>query len=75
MALVYGNTSGLSNVDKYDLGPDWIQVIFMDGSTYEYTYKSAGKSNVEFMKRLAAHGFGLNGYVNKHVRKLYARKW
>ena len=73
MAMIYGNMSGSSGVHSYDVGPDWIEVTFRTGKrrTYRYTYASAGKSDVEFMKRLAAAGFGLNGYINKHVKHKY----
>lgn len=75
MAMIYGNLSGKSGVHAYDVGADFIEVRFNDGSTYVYTYASTGKSDVEFMKRLASFGHGLNGYITKHIGKRYARKY
>jgi hypothetical protein len=71
----YRNSRGDSGVASFDFDDgDWISVTFTDGSTYTYTYASAGKGNVEFMKRLARQGVGLNGFINLHVKKLYASK-
>ncbi|BAW02936.1 uncharacterized protein TTMY_2576 (plasmid) [Thermus thermophilus] len=70
----YANLSGKSGVVAYEEGPDWICVKFSDGSSYLYTYRSAGSHHVEEMKRLARQGQGLNAYINRFVRKLYASK-
>ena len=58
----------------YEIGPDSITVMFSDGSIYLYTYQSAGSANIEHMKRLAIDGEGLNSFINRCVRKDYARK-
>ena len=71
---IYGNTSGESNVDAYEFGEDYIDVRFMDGSTYRYDHATTGKSNVDYMKRLAEQGFGLNGFISRFVKKAYASK-
>ncbi len=63
-----------SGVVRYEFGPEYIRVQFSDGSIYLYTYRSAGQSNIEKMKKLATRGDGLNAYINGHVRKSYARK-
>lgn len=70
----YKNLNGDSNVAAYEADSDSITVQFGDGSIYVYTYRSAGASNVEHMKRLAAGGRGLNSFINTAVRKLYASK-
>lgn len=70
----YKNTNGDSGVAGYEIGPDYIRVKFKDGSVYLYTYASAGSSNIEQMKKLAVSGSGLNSFINKNVRKRYARK-
>jgi hypothetical protein len=70
----YKNIDGDSGVTGYETGPDHIRVQFSDGSVYFYTYASAGSNNIEEMKRLAITGNGLNAFINKNVRKLYARK-
>jgi len=39
-----------------------------------YTNESCGQNNCETMKSLAAAGKGLNTFINKVVKKTYARK-
>ena len=58
----------------YEIGQDFIRVQFSDGSIYLYTYESAGPANIEEMKQLAELGHGLNSFINKNVRNLYAVK-
>lgn len=72
--IPYKNIDGDSGVYAYEYGEDYIRVQFSTGSVYLYTYKSAGVQNIEHMKMLAQRGEGLNAYINKTVRKLYARK-
>ena len=70
----YRNRGGDSGVVAYEIGPDSITVMFSDGSIYLYTYQSAGSANIEHMKRLAIDGEGLNNFINRCVKKSYARK-
>lgn len=72
--LVYRDIDRDSGVAAYETGPDFIRVQFRDGAVYLYTYVSAGQHNIEEMKRLAAAGDGLNAYINRWVRKAYARR-
>lgn len=77
----YKNLSGDSNVQSYSIGPDYIVVKFKTKNksdfcdTYEYTYTSADPARVDEMKQYAETGAGLNGYINKWVKKKYSRKW
>lgn len=76
----YANTTGLSNVKSYRDGADldgsyYVAVEFGDGSTYVYTEQSAGRDNLERMMQLGRAGSGLNAFINRHVRKRYARKY
>lgn len=71
---IYANLGGDSSVVGYEIGSDFIKVQFSDGSIYVYTYASAGASNIEHMKRLARSGQGLNSFINRVVRKAYARR-
>lgn len=64
----YSNSNGDSGVAGYSIGSDYIQVEFTTGSIYEYTYSSAGKTNIEMMIDLARSGSGLNGFINKYVK-------
>lgn len=71
---VYRDINGDSGVSSYEIGEDSIRVQFSSGSIYLYTDASAGAQHIANMKALAARGDGLNAYINKHVRKRYARK-
>ena len=70
----YANKGGNSNIYSYSIGSDRIEVTFYGGDTYLYTYFSAGQLHIEHMKSLAMKGSGLNSYINRNVRKNYARK-
>ena len=70
----YRNRGGDSGIVAYELGSDSITVKFSDGSVYLYTNQSAGSANIERMKQLAVSGEGLNSFINRRVRKGYARK-
>ena len=70
----YANLGGDSGITNYEIGPDFIRVQFFDGSIYRYTYASAGSANIEYMKQLALQGHGLNSFIMRNVRKLYAAK-
>jgi hypothetical protein len=71
----YGNLSGNSGVLAYEFGSDWIEIKFLDGRIYLYTYESAGQWHVASMKRLAEAGKGLSGYVSQNLHdKGYASK-
>ena len=69
----YNDIDGDSNIDKFEMGDDYIVVKFMDGGTYTYSYSSAGSYHIEEMKRLALSHDGLNAYIN-HNRPRYSGK-
>ena len=64
----YKNLGGNSGVAEYETKEDAITVKFKDGAQYLYNYASAGKDNIEEMKRLAIIGKGLNSYINRYVK-------
>ena len=70
----YSDVDKDSGIIGYETGDDYIRVQFSGNSVYLYTYASAGATNIEQMKKLAADGEGLNAFINKNVRKKYARK-
>lgn len=70
----YKNSTGRSGVSAFIITTDSILVRFKDGGLYEYTYLSAGSSNVEHMKALAVQGSGLNSFINRFVKSKYNRK-
>ena len=70
----YKNLGGQSGVYAFEIGSDYIKVQFNDGATYLYNYSSAGSQNIQEMKRLANAGKGLNTFINKNVKKMYATR-
>ncbi len=66
--LNLGNDSG---VRSYQIGNDFIIVMFSTGKTYRYSYAKAGRVHVENMKELARSGTGLNSYINKYAKYAY----
>lgn len=70
----YQNVNGNSGIAGYEIGDTYIEVEFADTeSVYRYSYESAGRENVEEMKRLAAQGYGLNSFINRRVKYLYEK--
>lgn len=69
----YANRGGNSGVSGYNIGEDYIDVMFSTGAVYRYSYRSAGVAKVEEMKRLAVTGRGLNSYIMCHARFNYER--
>ncbi|WP_322105314.1 hypothetical protein [Paraburkholderia sp. J41] len=70
----YKNLGGDSNIVAYEISEGAIAVQYGDGSIYSYTAASPGARFVSEMQRLAIAGQGLNGYINRMVRKRYAEK-
>lgn len=70
----YRNIDGDSGVTGYEDGAGFIRVQFKDGAIYLYTDASAGAHNISRMKDLAANGNGLNSFINRNVKKLYAKR-
>lgn len=69
--IPYANSGGDSGVAEYELGVDYIDVKFTTGAIYRYSVRSAGKANVEKLKKFALAGIGLNSYINRVCKKLY----
>lgn len=70
----YRNLDGASGVTAFETADDSIKVAFINGSIYEYDYASAGRGNIERMKRLAAEGRGLSTFISQRVHDAYARR-
>lgn len=61
--IAYESTSGKkSGVTAYQAGADFIIVKFHD-DVYRYTYKTAGETTVEKMKKLASAQKGLSTFI------------
>jgi hypothetical protein len=76
----YGNLSGNSSVEAYEIGDDYIQIKFypttgLSRTNYKFTKESVGEENFEKMKEMAKEGRGLNHFVKYSVRELYSEKW
>ncbi len=65
------------NVKAYEIGTDYIIVIFNGGAerNYLYTYNSTGQENVEKMKKMTESVYGLNSFISRFIKNHYARKW
>ena len=61
----YRNFSGTSGVRAFEIGSDWITLLYVTGKPYTYTYDTVGSENVEEMKRLALKGSHLNAFINQ----------
>lgn len=70
----YRNLDGGSGIVAFEVANDAITVEFINGSVYEYDYASAGRGNIERMKRLAAEGRGLSTFISQRVHDAYARR-
>jgi hypothetical protein len=68
----YLDLDGDSGILAYEIGETYIRVKFeRTFKIYTYSYRSAGASRVEDMKRLANIGDGLNSYIMKYAKTLY----
>ncbi|HZV67697.1 MAG TPA: hypothetical protein VFG03_22655 [Telluria sp.] len=70
----YRALGGDSGVVAYQIGERAIAVQFHSGEIYHYTYASAGRRNIERMKRLARAGKGLSTFISQHVHDACASK-
>ena len=70
----YRHVGEPSGVVAYRINAKAIDVKFVDGRTYTYTYASTGESAVEQMKQLAKAGAGLSTFISQHVRDNYASR-
>lgn len=68
----YANVGGNSSVRGYDHGEDWFVVMFSDGSRYLYTLKSTTPEALDWMRKYAMAGKGLNSYIMRLQRENYA---
>lgn len=70
----YANRGGISNVQSYEIGDDFIAVKFKGTSkTYVYSYRTAGEYNVERAKELAHKGSGLNSHIMLNMKNDFER--
>jgi hypothetical protein len=66
----YLNINRKSNVLAYEIGNDYIRVIFnKTDAIYTYNSQMPGHSHVEQMKLFARRGIGLNSYIGTRIKK------
>jgi len=70
----YKDLNGNSGVEAYEIGRHSITIEFKDGNVYLYTYRSAGRVNVEKMQALARAGRGLNTFISQNIRAAFAER-
>lgn len=66
-------------IGSINIGDDFVEVEFIKPSRTGYTYyrydtNNPGAAQVEKMKELAENG-GLVDYIEREVRKMYAKRW
>lgn len=72
--IIYKDIDNDSGIYSYEISSESIKIWFKSGGKpYIYSYKSAGQTHVEKMKKLAATGNGLNSYIMKNVRNNFER--
>lgn len=71
----YLNLHGDSNVKCYEIHNNYIDIVFYNTpSIYRYSNVIPGQLVLNELKKLALQGYGLNGYINRYVKKNYERK-
>lgn len=70
----YKNLAGNSGVLAFEIGPDYIEVVFQGGAVYRYDYDRPGPDATEDMKGLAEAGRGLSTYISQIVQDGYAER-
>ena len=70
----YKNLGGRSGVIAYEIGLDYITVLFEDETAYRYDYANPGPEATKDMKQLAIAGRGLNTYLNQFIRSSYSAR-
>lgn len=71
----YLNLHGDSNVKCYEIHDNYIDIVFHNTQLiYRYSNIIPGSYVLGELKRLALQGYGLNGYINRYVKKNYERK-
>lgn len=65
----YKNLAGNVGICAYEFRDEEIKIRFHTRNTVVYKPGSLGKNQVEQMKTLAMQGFGLNKYIDEHIRE------
>ena len=61
----YANISGKSGVAEYEIGDNYVIVVFTNGNTKSYSTEDYSRDEIEEMKTLAQSGQGLNTFLNQ----------
>ena len=70
----YLRLAGETGVTAFHIRAEAIEVRFVDGYIYTYSYAVPGRVHVEAMKLLAREGRGLSTYISRNVREKYAAR-
>ncbi|WP_391488707.1 hypothetical protein [Leclercia tamurae] len=70
----YQNRGGDSGIVAFEIGEESITIQFRDNSLYLYNSIRPGNITVDYMKRLARNGEGLNSYISRTVRKNFFQR-
>ena len=63
----YNSSSGKkSGVTGYKIGEGFIIIQFNNSKNYTYSYRSAGKTIIEKMKKLALDSKGLSTFISEN---------
>lgn len=76
LMMKYKDVTGLSTIDSYEVGENWIKIRFKNEIDVDYTYSSVrpGARHVQLMKNLAEVGGGLSTYISRYIRKNFEMK-
>lgn len=69
----YQNHGGNSDIHKYRINNDSLDVMFMNGSVYRYPLVKIGRNHLSNLINFAKEGQGLLAYImkNPEVKKGY----
>ena len=76
MFVKYNDKKQSSYIDSYQIGDDYIDIIFKKepNTVYHYSYLKPGEFEVECMKAAALNRSGLTGYLDTHCRYFFEYK-
>ena len=77
MFVKYKDMKQRTEIDSYEIGDDFINIVFRNEPhyAYHYSYVKPGKEYVECLKSGAINRSGLTGYLNTHCRYIFEYKY
>jgi len=71
---LYKNAGGKSDVFRYSVEQDAVNIRFTNQSVFRYTNQSASPEAIAKMKELALAGKGLGTYIKSNLQGKHQRK-